>query len=138
MNLSPVQEQTDPVVEEEISLDFVDGYVICSKCNGEGRIKHKGSRWSDICPKCWGKKKLDWIENVVGVEEPQWGSGSSSSSSSSHQYGKSVTPSTALPTSRSVKEYIDMKGKMNVNNNQSRSRTVQRFYKMFNKSKRCM
>ena len=36
--------------------------MICSKCNGNYSDK--------ICTKCYGKKDLDWIENIVGVETP--------------------------------------------------------------------
>lgn len=48
-----------------IKLD--PGDVICDKCGGEkltpvraiGNIKM-------LCPRCDGKGKLDWIENIVG------------------------------------------------------------------------
>lgn len=38
-------------------IELEQGEVICSKCGGEGP-----------CSKCHGRKKLDWIENVVGVK----------------------------------------------------------------------
>ncbi len=38
-------------------IELEPGEVICSKCGGEGP-----------CSKCHGRKKLDWIENVVGVK----------------------------------------------------------------------
>jgi hypothetical protein len=117
----------EPVVDDEISFNFEDGYIICSKCNGKGRL------FSGICPKCWGKKKLDWIENVVGVQEPQFESGRSSSSCSS---SNSLTPS--FPPIPSSQYFRKMKGTTNVNNNKFRGGTIQRFHKMFNKLKRRM
>jgi DnaJ-class molecular chaperone len=65
-------------VENEISLNFKDGYVICSRCNGTG--KEPGWDYFESCHKCWGKIKLDWIENITGVEEPCFSSSSISSS----------------------------------------------------------
>ena len=41
-----------------------EGEMVCSKCNGEGEIP--GHR-RKFCPKCKGKGKLDWIENIMGV-----------------------------------------------------------------------
>jgi len=45
---------------------------ICKKCEGTGRgVKlstHYGMRKGTyaICPDCYGKGKLDWIENILG------------------------------------------------------------------------
>ena len=46
----------------DIELNEELGETICDKCNGVGR-----DQYSMICSKCYGKKKLDWIEKVVGV-----------------------------------------------------------------------
>ncbi len=59
--------------------------IICSKCKGEGIFNQeietidyyyrgnriKASRFSklDICKKCQGNGKLDWIEVIVGKKE---------------------------------------------------------------------
>lgn len=40
---------------------------VCDKCNGKGNLPTKNPDVVKQCPKCYGKKKLDWIENVVGV-----------------------------------------------------------------------
>jgi len=40
---------------------------LCDKCNGKGNIPTKNPDVVKVCPKCHGKKELDWIENVVGV-----------------------------------------------------------------------
>jgi len=47
------------VVEPEVWLD--EGDVICDICKGWGRVERK------LCPKCFGNRKLDWIENILGV-----------------------------------------------------------------------
>lgn len=39
-------------------IELEQGEVICNKCGGEGP-----------CSKCHGSGKLDWIENVVGVNK---------------------------------------------------------------------
>ena len=53
------------------------GYYKCSRCNGTGKVEFHSedhSEWSfstnDRCPKCHGKKILDWVENVTGVKDP--------------------------------------------------------------------
>jgi len=37
-------------------------FYICSKCYGTGFVDSEV-----VCPKCNGKKILDWIENITGV-----------------------------------------------------------------------
>ena len=50
--------EDEEVVEPEIPLS--EGDVICDVCKGWGRKDNK------LCPKCFGNRKLDWIENVLG------------------------------------------------------------------------
>jgi len=53
------------------------GEYKCKKCNGKGTILAKDDPktliWLEnqrvACPVCNGKGKLDWIENVIGVEK---------------------------------------------------------------------
>ena len=48
--------------------EFDDGQVECSKCLGVGEMLPKKSHFGVIpCPKCNGKGKLDWIENIMGM-----------------------------------------------------------------------
>ena len=42
-------------------------YIKCDKCNGNGIVLEK-EFLGNICPKCDGKKELDWVENIVGVK----------------------------------------------------------------------
>jgi len=42
-----------------------DGEVICDKCNDIGYIKN-------LCPKCMGKGKLDWVTNAMGSIKPRF------------------------------------------------------------------
>ncbi len=43
--------------------------IICDKCKGTGIGKSNFY----ACTKCWGAKKLDWVENVVGKKPPREG-----------------------------------------------------------------
>jgi hypothetical protein len=57
----------------------------CDRCNGRGTqgeiyvdvievfvhgqfIRVPGMTRSNICPKCFGKADIDWLENVIGVD----------------------------------------------------------------------
>ena len=102
-----------------ITLDIQEWEVLCQKCKGESFLT--GNWWE--CNKCYGHGKLDWIEKIVGKEMPIQTSGSSSSCSS---------------TQPTKKLNVNHKGGINVNKNIPRSGTLQRFPKVFNKSKRGM
>lgn len=48
--------------------------IICDECKGDGEIyvepfDDPEAWWFKPCPKCKGNKKLDWIEQIVGVSE---------------------------------------------------------------------
>jgi len=45
------------------------GEIICPKCKGRGS-KSTGKYSATICNKCWGKGKLDWVEQCMGVKPP--------------------------------------------------------------------
>jgi hypothetical protein len=115
---------------EEVYEKCLEGdYVVCSKCDGTG---DSDSYPGNICHKCWGEGKLDWIENIMGKENPFNESSSTSSVSSSIN-------TTTLPTSKRVKNYINETRRRNYEHNNSiRSRALQRFSKVFDKSKRRM
>jgi DnaJ-class molecular chaperone len=42
----------------------------CDKCGGEGTIYKHNIYMNKPCDKCFGKKELDWVENIVGVDLP--------------------------------------------------------------------
>jgi len=79
--------------------DLQMGEVICGKCNGRRRIATDKPKWwvirfkevEDLCPKCFGDGKLDWIENVIGKKKPYYGGSSSGSSVSSSSLSSSWT-----------------------------------------------
>ncbi len=49
-------------------VDLEEGEVICPKCNGSGSEPKIHDRIvAGKCSKCFGKGKLDWIENIVGI-----------------------------------------------------------------------
>jgi hypothetical protein len=60
-------------------VELNPGKIICDKCNGRGEIVEPFSESHNsydcdfiTCPKCKGNKKVDWIENVVGVKETKF------------------------------------------------------------------
>jgi len=74
------QTATPPQVDEVI---LEEGEIICNKCEGSGYIS-VGSNFYQLCPKCQGEKKLDWISAITGVASKLSAScGSHGSSSSS-------------------------------------------------------
>jgi hypothetical protein len=74
-SISPSYNDPTPV-PKEIKLDEDLGEIICPKCEGRGTISEimddEGFVYNNtrICSKCWGKGKLDWIEQATGVEPP--------------------------------------------------------------------
>ena len=51
-----------------IQTDLSPGEFICDTCHGRKLIDH------NICPKCNGAGKVDWIENIIGKQAPLiWG-----------------------------------------------------------------
>ena len=126
------QEQLSELYEDSLEED----YVICNRCDGTGKINSATWGFQQVCTKCWGEGKLDWIENVVGKQQPYLSSSSTSSVSSTDVSSNHIT------TQRAVKSYVDMvkdyakkmKGTKHDNKNISRGGTVQRFHKVSHKS----
>lgn len=53
-------------------MELEEGEVICPRCNGTGYDPNQGTYWpKQYCKKCRGNKKIDWIENIVGVKEKE-------------------------------------------------------------------
>jgi len=55
-------------------MDLKPGEVVCDKCNGSGEVyvvpfDDPQAHWYELCSKCKGCKKLDWIERIIGVRE---------------------------------------------------------------------
>ncbi len=47
-----------------------DSKVECYKCCGAGEVLRKDDHFgTDMCPKCFGEGKLDWVENARGGKE---------------------------------------------------------------------
>jgi len=75
--------------------DYEVELIECNKCDGKGSINYDGTdvvsgMYSDwrICPKCRGKRRIDWIENIIGVRMGTSGtSGSSGSAGKSNNLG---------------------------------------------------
>jgi DnaJ-class molecular chaperone len=58
----------------ELTLNYLDdesdsSKIVCNVCNGKRKLKIKEDNpISYYCPKCHGKGKLDWVENIVGYK----------------------------------------------------------------------
>jgi hypothetical protein len=55
--------------------DLKEGEVICNKCKGTGSTSPANSRESiyyQVCYKCHGRGKLDWVEMIVGKKVDPW------------------------------------------------------------------
>ena len=50
----------------------------CDRCNGIGTLSNKDI--TTVCPKCLGEKELDWVENIVGKDKPEFNGNIASSS----------------------------------------------------------
>ena len=66
------------IAYEYAEIDLEGGEVICPECKG-----HSYHNCFRYCPKCFGAGKLDWIEMIIGKDEPQVSSSKSSMTSSS-------------------------------------------------------
>ncbi len=65
----------------KMKIELQPGEDICPHCNGSGEEPGDFVGGFKItCHKCWGDRKLDWIEMAMG-KQPVFGSTSSSSSS---------------------------------------------------------
>ena len=56
-----------------MKINLKPGEVMCNRCNGTGKNFDKEfvKIWGITdCPKCWGKGKLDWVENFTGIIDP--------------------------------------------------------------------
>ena len=49
---------------------MINELYICSQCDGKGTtpLNTVNGEAQKICSKCFGAKKLDWIENIIGKE----------------------------------------------------------------------
>ncbi len=77
-----------------------DSKVECYKCYGAGEVLRKDDHFgTDMCPKCFGEGKLDWVENARGGKRQHTSHGSFTSLSSGSYH---VKPKNYLKT----KEYF--------------------------------
>jgi hypothetical protein len=67
-------------------IELNENEELCNKCGGTGEADPAGYYFPNICSKCQGEKKLDWISRITGVApKPSMtcGSGSYTSHSTS-------------------------------------------------------
>lgn len=67
----PLYMRTSCSSDPKLELDESKGEVICPECEGYGQICKEDSFMILRCPKCQGKKKLDWVERITGVAPPE-------------------------------------------------------------------
>lgn len=51
-------------------MELKEGELVCSLCNGWGKVYHKDDDGIFQCPRCKGRGKLDWVENIMGIKVP--------------------------------------------------------------------
>ncbi len=76
--------------KDETGVELKEGEIICNKCNGTGTntdSNPSGYVWPNVCSKCQGEKKLDWISAATGVAPKEVSSFSSSGHGSSSSHG---------------------------------------------------
>lgn len=69
-------------IHPSFNIRLKAGDCICPKCGGKGIYPVELDDPKERCDKCWGEKKLDWIEMAMGKADPYAGMSASSSSSS--------------------------------------------------------
>ena len=50
-------------------IELLPGDIICDKCSGKGWLEGK-TDWYYNCDKCYGARKLDWVERIMGKANP--------------------------------------------------------------------
>lgn len=55
-------------MSEKIKLEAWE--VICDNCNGSKPTRRDGI--INVCTKCWGAGKLDWVEVCTGKQMPNY------------------------------------------------------------------
>lgn len=53
-------------------MKLKDNEMICDRCEGTGYEPTNDMYWpKQHCKKCRGNKKVDWLENIVGVRKTE-------------------------------------------------------------------
>ena len=49
------------------SVELREGELICPECKGSGTKDNEvDKKFYNLCPRCWGDGKLDWVESICG------------------------------------------------------------------------
>ena len=96
-------QKAEQAIAEFYGIHLEAGEHLCDKCGGRGLYPLSETYEKERCDKCWGEKKLDWIERAMGKQDPCAGMSASSSSTSSSSSRPSATfsrpKSTPMPKS---------------------------------------
>ena len=96
-------QKAEQAIAEFYGIHLEAGEHLCDKCGGRGIYPLSETYEKERCDKCWGEKKLDWIERAMGKQDPCAGMSASSSSTSSSSSRPSATfsrpKSTPMPKS---------------------------------------
>ena len=52
-------------MKKDKRMELQDHEVFCSKCGGEGVVLPLGEQVASVCPKCHGRRKVDWVSNAM-------------------------------------------------------------------------
>lgn len=72
---------------DELDIDESKGEILCDECNGKGSVPSSPNKnyrvYRELCWKCQGDGKVDWVSNATGKPEKKLKGIFSSSSVSS-------------------------------------------------------
>jgi len=86
-------QEAEQAIAEYWGVHLEPGEHLCTKCGGRGLYPLNETYEKERCDRCWGEKKLDWVEMAMGKRDPYEGmSASSSSCSSASSQSASIRP----------------------------------------------
>ena len=101
-------QKAEQAIAEFYGIHLEAGEHLCDKCGGRGIYPLSETYEKERCDKCWGEKKLDWIERAMGKQDPCAGMSASSSSSSLSSSQANSTSIRASITQKKPKTNLDI------------------------------
>ena len=96
-------------MKDDLDIDESKGEMVCDECEGRGCIPPKINSpeiMQEMCWKCQGSGKVDWVSNIMQKPKPMFGFSSSSSF-----YGSTFAASTSGNSSPLHDDIIDSMAK---------------------------
>jgi len=102
------KQESEEEAATRLGIFLNPGEHICPRCRGKGLYPKESDYHRDRCDKCWGAKKLDWVEMAMGRPDPMAGMSCSSSSSSFSSSKASSTSTHASTTPKKPKTNLEI------------------------------